>query len=312
MSSIKFRILKKLNLSQQDDENIKKEFRLNHFNHQPLIKIDTEKKTLAITFEYDCSVLTPKNLMKLISSSDYRKDHQDMLREYKDIIYQLRDVAYEFDLLLRDELDRVMKQSLLGETIDEFFYDQNSEEWVSSKDLPTYNAILSVSKAEKIDLNFISKIERIIADEETPFLASHFLDIASSTKDPKTKWVVGTIALEVGIKEAIIRIDEKLEVLFLEIPSPPLHKLYKSVLKSLTEVESPFYKEIQKGARVRNKIVHKPSKIFIEDQDAVDYLSMINVAINHLKHLTRCIKNEEKPRQNFYKYTDINFSKYLN
>lgn len=115
-----------------------------------------------------------------------------------------------------------------------------------------------------------------------------------------------------AIKEAIIRIDERLEVLFKEIPSPPLRKLYKHVLKSLTGYKSPFYNDIHKGSEIRNKIVHKPSKIVIENQDAVDYLSMVNIATNHLKHLTRCIQKGEKPQEKFFKHTDINFSKYKN
>lgn len=310
MPTIRFQLSRELILN-QGDENLNLELELKHFRNAPIINIDTQEKILSVSANFTCRKLTPDNLLKLSASREYRLDNLEMLKEYKNIITQLQDTAYEIDLLLRKELDRLLNKSLLGNTIDTVFLHPEAEKWVSSNDIPTYKSTLSITKSNSINQDFASKFKALIEDKEEPMIAYHFLDIASSTNDPKIKWVVGTIALEVAIKEAIISIDGRLEVLFNEIPSPPLRKLYKHVLKSLTGYESPFYNDIQKGSTIRNKIVHKPSKIVIEAQDAVNYLSMINIALDHLTYLVRCIKNDLEPDRKFHKYSEIKFSNYL-
>jgi hypothetical protein len=99
------------------------------------------------------------------------------------------------------------------------------------------------------------------------------------------KWIDATIAAELAIKEFLIRKYPDIETLLLEVPSPPLQKLYGSVLESLTGQRSPVLKEISNGVEIRNKLVHRPTEIPIEAKEARDYVQAIETAIFHLIYL---------------------------
>ena len=115
-------------------------------------------------------------------------------------------------------------------------------------------------------------MDRILEQGYTPLVALRYLSIGANSNDHKIKWITATTALEIAIKEIFIRIDPKLEDLLTEIPSPPLYKMYKGILKSITGYESPYYKEIQKGVQIRNRIIHRPINIYIAAQDSFNYI----------------------------------------
>jgi hypothetical protein len=54
--------------------------------------------------------------------------------------------------------------------------------------------------------------------------------------------------------------------LLFEVPSPPLNKLYGSVLGSVAGEKSPYVKLLQKGAEMRNRLVHEPETIVLDVQ----------------------------------------------
>jgi intein/homing endonuclease len=85
-----------------------------------------------------------------------------------------------------------------------------------------------------------------------------------------------------AIKEFLIRVKPELETLLVEVPSPPLHKLYGSVLESFGYGRSPKLKEIANGAARRNELLHKPEAKEVTVEDANQYVEDIEVAINHL------------------------------
>lgn len=115
-----------------------------------------------------------------------------------------------------------------------------------------------------------------------PFLALRHLQKAKTEPNSRFKWIDATIAAELAIKEFYIRLVPQIETLLLEVPSPPLTKLYGSVMESLINVKSPKLKEISKGVEIRNKLVHRPSEIDIDMNEANKYVEDIEQAIYHL------------------------------
>jgi len=85
-----------------------------------------------------------------------------------------------------------------------------------------------------------------------------------------------------AIKEFLIRFKPEIATLLLEMPSPPLHKLYGDVLESFGLQRSPKVKEIAKGIEIRNKLVHRPEENIISSEEAIKYVQDIEVAIYHL------------------------------
>jgi hypothetical protein len=115
-----------------------------------------------------------------------------------------------------------------------------------------------------------------------PFVAFQFLDKAKFEPNPVFKWINATIAAELAIKEFYFRFDSRLETFILEIPSPPLHKLYGSILESMVGERSPVLKSIQKGVEIRNRLVHRPKTEIINQDTANQYIDDIEYAMFHL------------------------------
>jgi len=131
----------------------------------------------------------------------------------------------------------------------------------------------------------VQDLQRHIEDGPEPFLALKHLHRAPREPNPSYRWIDATTAAELAIKEFLIRRKPDMETLLLEVPSPPLHKLYGSILESLVGVKSPKRKEIQKGVETRNKLVHRPQEMDIGIDEANEYVRDIEIAIYHLMSL---------------------------
>lgn len=125
-------------------------------------------------------------------------------------------------------------------------------------------------------------IQEYLDNDFQPFLALRHLHRAKNEDNPRYKWIEATIAAGLAIKEFLIRKKPEVEALLIEIPSPPLHKLYGSILESFTGQKSPKLKELQKGAEIRNKLIHRPKEIDISAQEANKYVQDVEIAIGHL------------------------------
>jgi len=68
----------------------------------------------------------------------------------------------------------------------------------------------------------------------------------------------------------------------LEVPSPPLNKLYGTVLQQYGGESSPWKNKIAKGAEVRNKLLHIPHHEAIDPWEANEYVDDVQSAIYHL------------------------------
>jgi hypothetical protein len=115
-----------------------------------------------------------------------------------------------------------------------------------------------------------------------PFLALRHLHRARREGNPRHKWIDATIAAELGIKEFLLRKKPDLEALLLEMPSPPLNKLYGAILKQYGGESSPWKNKIAKGAEVRNDLLHIPRHKAIAPWKANEYVNDVQSAIYHL------------------------------
>lgn len=130
--------------------------------------------------------------------------------------------------------------------------------------------------------NFMGNIERLANGNIPVFLAFNHLYKAYDEGNSRFKWINGTIAAEHAFKEFLSLLDSRTESLMLNIPSPPIEKLYKTVLEAYTGKESSMYKQLQKGASKRNELVHKPATPAPDLNETNIYLHQVEVAIFEL------------------------------
>lgn len=109
---------------------------------------------------------------------------------------------------------------------------------------------------------------------------------AKNDRVPRHKWIDATIAAELAIKEFLITIRPENRTLLLEVPSPPIRKLYGSVLESFTGQRSPKLKQLSNGADKRNELIHRPETI-VALEEALVYVNDVEAAIFHLISLRR-------------------------
>jgi hypothetical protein len=128
----------------------------------------------------------------------------------------------------------------------------------------------------------INNIQKSLDANITPLTAMRHLHRAQKELLPHHKWIDATIAAELAVKEILIRANPDLETLLLELPSPPLTKLYGKLLEKYLGEKSPFVGKIGKGVEVRNRLVHRPNEERIDLKSAFDYVDTIEAAIFHL------------------------------
>ncbi len=138
----------------------------------------------------------------------------------------------------------------------------------------------------KVDEEWHIHIQSLLHSHEEPLLATHHLREAQRNDGPFA-WIQATVAAELAIKEALLRLERRLEPLLLEVPSPPLRKLYGPLLEEYGGEKSPYVKELHRGAEVRNRLVHRPQEHSLVAQDVVDYVNVVEKSLRHLSRLCR-------------------------
>jgi hypothetical protein len=118
-----------------------------------------------------------------------------------------------------------------------------------------------------------------------PLVAMRHLHRAILEEEPHHKWIDATIAAELAVKEVLCRAVPEIEALLLEVPSPPLSKLYGSLLKRYLGQESPFRKQLVTGQEKRNQLVHRPSFQKVSISEANEYVAAVEGAVFHLLSL---------------------------
>jgi len=156
----------------------------------------------------------------------------------------------------------------------------DGKEW---KPIPiSISAVFDAKSIPHFDKLTQRNLQESLDNEFDPILGLRHLHRAKNESIPHHKWIDATIAAELAIKEALIRAKPELEKLLLELPSPPLTKLYGPILEEYLGERSPYLSVIRKGVEIRNKLVHRPKEQHIDTQEAVNYVNDIEKIIFHL------------------------------
>jgi hypothetical protein len=216
-----------------------------------------------------------------------RDDVDDLvLEEYRNIASELRAKNRLVLDLIRQELFLYEHRKLTGSPVEwsEGGIVWNAIRWGEVK------AGFWGRPSNNLDAFWHKRLQLLLDAGETPLIGSEHLHEAARSLGNRFKWIQATIAAELAIKEVLCRLEPKLEVLLMNVPSPPIHKLYGEVLESVCGERSPYARQLQKGAEIRNKLVHAPKGIELEQQAVNDYITMVMEALEHLLESERNIR----------------------
>ncbi len=184
----------------------------------------------------------------------------------------------------------LIKFCLGQENITESLFSSKGEFW--SEDKVNWNPMpgmiymtMNSRGLLSLNANTAKSVQDYLLADFRPFFALRHLHKAIREINPRYKWIDATIAAELAIKEFLIRLKPEIETLLLEMPSPPMHKLYGSVLESFTTHRSPKLAELSRGAETRNKLLHRPNETIITDEEANAYTHDVESTIYHLMTL---------------------------
>ena len=165
-----------------------------------------------------------------------------------------------------------------------------SERWETSlgeqRDFPTTFSI-SHENFSNQPLNEVTHdaVQVALQNGVHPLIAMRHLHRAKQESQPHHKWIDATIAAELAVKEVLCRAHPGMELMLVEMPSPPFSKMYGSLLKHYLGEESPFRKKLISGQEKRNSLVHRPGSLEVDRQEANDYVDVVEGAIFHLLSL---------------------------
>ncbi|APC65557.1 hypothetical protein AAV35_14095 [Salimicrobium jeotgali] len=126
-------------------------------------------------------------------------------------------------------------------------------------------------------------IQTYLDNGEEPFVALKHLHRARQEVNPKQKIIEAAIAAELAIKEFLIKKYPDIKFLLMEMPSPPLNKLYGAVLEHYHNERYKKANKLQEIATLRNEYIHtikkskeitysEASNKVLEVENAIKYL----------------------------------------
>ncbi len=190
--------------------------------------------------------------------------------------------------LLKQEMHKYDRYELCNGGV---YWSDDSANWIEICG-GTLSGAFSAHPLFRLDAGWRKHVQSLLDAGEESLIATQHLHEAERSSGLEFQWIEATIAAELAIKEILIRLEPKLEVLLLKVPSPPLGKLYGEVLKAVTGEEYPKRGVLQKGADKRNELVHRPQSDELDPQKVVDYLQDVRSAIEHLLKVDRQRRNQ--------------------
>lgn len=188
------------------------------------------------------------------------------------------------------DLLALLKYHLRHFKLRESLFSINFEKWTDedgdTHDFPgTCGGIFQADAFYPLDDQSRLAVQAALTEGALPLLAMRHLHRAKAELQPHHKWIDATIAAELAVKEVLCKACPKIRHLLLEMPSPPLSKMYGALLEEYLGEESPYRKELIKGQEKRNNLVHLPLEVQVDEQKAIDYVNTVESAIFHLLHL---------------------------
>jgi hypothetical protein len=137
----------------------------------------------------------------------------------------------------------------------------------------------------RIDNNFLAWMPLLIENGVEPLFGFTHLHKAFLESNTRHKRIDATTAAELSIKEFLTIYKPELSPLLLNLPSPPLKKLYGDVLRDYTGKPSPMTSALAKGSEQRNLLIHRARQTAPSKNETDVYLHQVQIAIMHLHTL---------------------------
>lgn len=200
---------------------------------------------------------------------------------------QVNEAVKQFAGLLKQELHRYdLKEELIGNPFS--YWSLGNDEWRSiPRELQVSTEITSLGNLSK---GLAQHLQNLLEEDEKPLVAISYLHQARNLSNGRYRWIYATVAAELAIKEILVRIEPRLQVILEELPSPPLNRLYGDVLESVAGVRSTGLSRLQNGAIRRNQLVHNPNSPTPTFDEVKEYINFVEDRIVWLLKESRSIK----------------------
>ncbi len=227
------------------------------------------------------------NILQILRTNDYDKLNDGDKKELSDIRHPIIEAVRQFVGLLKQELHRY---DINDELISNLRYEWSlgDNQW-----FPIPRGLrMNVGLSSLGNLNAITakSLQELLSWDEEALVATSYLHQARNSKNRRYQWIYATMAAELAIKEILMRIEPKLQVILEILPSPPLNKLYGDVLESVAGVRSTSLSTLQNGAQKRNQLVHNPKSPTPTFNEVNGYIDFIEDRVKWLLKEWRRIK----------------------
>lgn len=231
--------------------------------------VNLRDRSIAATVEAELSDEAIESLGAYLPS--FHPDIAGVVDRLGDAVDRLVDAlrfTYPMDLLRGSRLASVQ-------------YSTDGSSWTDGR-LPVRPLRLGSMSTRQIDDLSRPVIQAQLDAGVRPLIGFRYLQRARDLRDPRQQWIGATIAAELAIKEFLALSVPQLETLLLELPSPPLDKLYGAVLESYSGSRSPWAKHLGTGGTRRNHLIHRHNEPSPDQQHAADYLNIVAAALYDL------------------------------
>jgi len=273
------------------DESLKNySFSVSKSGQNVSVKLLQDGKTIEAESVID---LFDPDILQILRANDYDKLNVGEKKQLSSITQPISEAIRQFAGLLKQELHRYdINDELIGNTRYEWSLGDN--QWFSvPRGLTVHVGSYSLGNLTVITAN---NLQELLSENEEALVATSYLHQARDSMNRRYQWIYATMAVELAIKEILVRIEPKLQVILEELPSPPLHKLYGDVLESVAGVKSTSLSKLQDGARKRNQLVHNPKSPTPTFNEVEEYIDFGEDRIRWLLEKCREIKGVKKQK----------------
>ena len=180
-----------------------------------------------------------------------------------------------------------------------------SQDCLQWRQLPLHKGSCAISDHAVgiLDNRLFSRVQALLDVGEQPLLAYKHLYHAERSDGLRFKWIEATTAAELAIKEVLARLKPSIRPILMALPSPPIRKLYGTkmgklygtTLEAYANERSPYVGDLDKGATIRNQLIHQPEDIPLDHQKVLNYIATVRYAIRHLLELQRRLCGSQSP-----------------
>jgi len=233
------------------------------------------------------------NILQILRTNDYDKLRDGEKTKLSNITHPIEEAVRQFAGLLKQELPGY---DINDELIVRPYYEWSlgDNQWflvpqelrgtlIADRSSGTLNAITAKS------------LQEVLFEDEEAVVATSYLHQARNSENRRYQWIYATMAAELAVKEILVRIEPKLQVIVETFPSPPLDGLYCDVFRKIAKTKSieDDRNTLRDGARTRNRLVHNPRSHTPTLEEVNEYINFIEGRVRWLLKEWRRIKREK-------------------